>query len=96
MKKFALIVAGGSGSRMNKNVPKQFLEINSRPILMHTFDAFKQYDQQIDFVVILPKAQVEFWKSLCKKHKFEVQHKIAFGGETRFDSVKNGLELIAW
>jgi len=94
MKKFALIVAGGSGSRMKNNIPKQFLEINSRPVLMHTFDAFIRYDRQIEFILVLPKKQIEFWNLLCKKHKFEFEHKIAFGGETRFDSVKNGLELI--
>ena len=94
MKKFALIVAGGSGSRMNKSIPKQFLEINKRPILMHTFDKFMRYDPQIEFIVVLPKNETESWKSLCKKHEFHIKHKIAFGGETRFDSVKNGLDLI--
>lgn len=94
MKKFALIVAGGSGSRMKNNIPKQFLEINSSPVLMHTFDAFLCYDPQIEFILVLPKNQTEFWNLLCEKHKFELEHKIAFGGETRFDSVKNGLELI--
>ncbi len=95
MKKFALIVAGGSGSRMNNGIPKQFLEINGRPILMLTFDAFMRYDPQIEIIVVLPKNQAESWKSLCKKHEFEIKHKIAFGGETRFDSVKNGLDLIS-
>ncbi len=94
MKKFALIVAGGSGSRMKNDVPKQFLEINNRPILMHTFDAFLRYDTQIEFIVVLPENQIESWKSLCEKYKFGLKHKIAFGGATRFDSVKNGLDLI--
>ena len=95
MKKFALIVAGGSGSRMNAAVPKQFIEINGRPVLMHTFDVFLQYDTQIEFILVLPKEQVELWKSLCKKHNFNLVHKIALGGETRFDSVRNGLDLIS-
>ena len=94
MKKFALIVAGGSGSRMKNNVPKQFLELNGRPVLMHTFDAFMRYDQHIEFILVLPNNQIELWKSLRDTHKFDVTHKIAFGGDTRFDSVKNGLELI--
>ena len=94
MKKFALIVAGGSGNRMKNNIPKQFLELNGRPVLMHTFDAFLRYDTQIEFILVLPKNQIELWKTLCDTHKFDVKHKIAFGGETRFDSVKNGLELI--
>jgi 2-C-methyl-D-erythritol 4-phosphate cytidylyltransferase len=94
MKKFVIIVAGGSGSRMNISIPKQFLEINNRPVLMHTFDAFVRYDQQIEFILVLPKNQLEFWNLLCEKHKFDLKHKITFGGKTRFDSVKNGLELI--
>jgi 2-C-methyl-D-erythritol 4-phosphate cytidylyltransferase len=54
-----------------------------------------QYDWQIEFILVLPKNQIESWKSLCEKHKFDLKHKIAFGGETRFDSVKNGLEQIS-
>ena len=94
MKKFALIVAGGSGSRMNNNVPKQFLEIAGRPVLMYTFDAFFNFDPNLEFILVLPKDQESLWNSLCDKHDFQIVHKIAFGGETRFQSVKNGLDLI--
>ena len=94
MKKFAVIVAGGSGSRMKETVPKQFMELQGRPVLMHTFDAFNNYDSQIEFILVLPKNQVEFWRELCEKHDFIIKYKIAFGGETRFHSVKNGLDLI--
>ena len=94
MKKFAVIVAGGSGSRMKETVPKQFMELQARPVLMHTFDAFNNYDLQIEFILVLPKNQVEFWNELCEKHDFIIKYKIAFGGETRFHSVKNGLDLI--
>ncbi|NOR74550.1 MAG: 2-C-methyl-D-erythritol 4-phosphate cytidylyltransferase [Draconibacterium sp.] len=94
MKKFALIVAGGSGSRMNETVPKQFIELKDRPILMRTFDAFYNYDSQIEFILVLPKNQVEYWDELCKKHNFNKKYKLVFGGETRFHSVKNGLDLI--
>ncbi len=95
MKKFALIVAGGSGSRMKDPVPKQFLEILGRPILMHTFDAFVRYDSQIEFILVLPKDQVDNWYSLCNKFRFEINYKLAPGGETRFQSVKNGLDIIS-
>lgn len=95
MKKFALIVAGGSGSRMNNNIPKQFIEINGRPVLMHTFDAFFNFDPNLEFILVLPKDQLTLWKSICEKHSFQVKHKIAFGGKTRFNSVKNGLEQIS-
>lgn len=94
MKKFALIVAGGSGSRMKEKVPKQFMELHGRPVLMHTFDVFKKYDSQIEFILVLPKNQIEYWNELCKKHNFKTKYQLAFGGETRFHSVKNGLDLI--
>ncbi len=94
MKKFVLFVAGGSGSRMNETVPKQFMELNDRPVLMHTFDVFKKYDLQIEFILVLPENHVEYWNKLCKKHNFKIKYKLAFGGETRFHSVKNGLNLI--
>ncbi|GAB1451535.1 2-C-methyl-D-erythritol 4-phosphate cytidylyltransferase [Draconibacterium sp.] len=94
MKKFALIVAGGTGSRMKNNIAKQFIEINGRPILMHTIEAFYNFDPNFDFILVLPKDQLTLWNQLCEKHRFNVEHKIAFGGETRFQSVKNGLDLI--
>ncbi len=94
MKKFALIVAGGTGSRMGEKIPKQFIELNGRPVLMHTFDAFAKYDKQIEFILVLPETEIEFWNKLCQKYHFEHKYKLAFGGETRFHSVKNGLNLI--
>jgi 2-C-methyl-D-erythritol 4-phosphate cytidylyltransferase len=80
---------------MKNTYPKQFIEINKRPIVMHTFDVFKKYDPKIEFVLVLPKNQVETWKTLCEKHNFNIECKIAFGGETRFNSVKNGLGLVS-
>jgi len=94
MRKFVLIVAGGSGTRMDSNTPKQFIELAGRPVLMHTFDSFEKFSSEIEFFLVLPKKQLELWNELCKKHNFEVRYKLAFGGETRFDSVKNGLDLI--
>ena len=95
MKKFALIVAGGSGNRMNNAVSKQFIEINNRPVLMHTFDVFMNFDSKLEFILVLPKDQITFWDALCQKHQFKTESKIAFGGETRFQSVKHGLDLIS-
>ncbi|MCF6356848.1 MAG: 2-C-methyl-D-erythritol 4-phosphate cytidylyltransferase [Draconibacterium sp.] len=94
MKKFAVIVAGGSGSRMNETVPKQFMELQGRPVLMHTFNAFSKYDSAIKFILVLPENQIEYWSELCKKHNFTTSHKITIGGKTRFHSVKSGLDLI--
>lgn len=95
MKKFALIVAGGSGSRMNNAVSKQFIEINGLPVLMHTFNAFSDFCPKLEFILVLPKDQLGYWNGLCNKYEFKTEHKIAVGGETRFQSVKNGLDLIS-
>jgi 2-C-methyl-D-erythritol 4-phosphate cytidylyltransferase len=95
MKKFALIVAGGSGNRMKGRIPKQFIELNDQPILIHTFERFQNYDPEIEFILVLPKRLMEFWKDLCEKYQFKIEHKLALGGKTRFQSVKNGLELVS-
>lgn len=94
MKKFALIVAGGSGNRMKSQVPKQFLELAGKPVLMHTFNAFSKFDNSIEFILVLPEQEVGLWQNLCKKHHFTTPHKVAFGGANRFQSVQNGLNQI--
>jgi len=94
MKKFAVIVAGGSGKRMGSDIPKQFLEVGGKPVLMHTFDVFYAFDPNIEFIFVLPENQINTWNLLCEKHSFEFEYRIAFGGETRFQSVKNGLKCI--
>ncbi len=94
MKKVMVIVAGGSGSRMNSEVPKQFIELNGLPILMHTLNRFRDYDSNIELILVLPKDQTEYWKELCNTHQFTIDCKLATGGNTRFESVKNGLAMI--
>ena len=94
MKKHAIIVAGGSGSRMKCELPKQFIELNKQPILMHTISAFFYFDNDINIVVVLPENQIEFWQELCEKHTFYIPHTIVKGGKERFHSVKNGIEGI--
>jgi 2-C-methyl-D-erythritol 4-phosphate cytidylyltransferase len=94
MKKFAIIVAGGSGSRMGSEIPKQFLEISGKPILMHTIQVFYSYDPEIEIILVLPEEQQKFWDELCIQYSFSITHRITTGGETRFHSVKNGLRLI--
>jgi len=93
--KIVLIVAGGKGERMRTLVPKQFIEIHGKPLLMHTIQAFLRYDPAIQLIVVLPSGQIEFWKELCKKHAFDFPHQIVAGGQNRFYSVKNGLELVS-
>jgi len=86
-----IIVAGGKGERMQTDIPKQFIELKSRPVLMHTIDVFIQYNHQIDVIVVLPETQIEYWRKLCKKYAFETYHQVTSGGSVRFESVKNGL-----
>ncbi len=94
MKKFALIMAGGSGTRMKAEIPKQFIEIAGLPVIMHTILRFEQFDPEIQIILVLPENQFDLWAELCKKHNFTKIFKLAKGGETRFHSVKNGLKLI--
>jgi len=94
MKKFVIIVAGGSGSRMGSEIPKQFLELCGKPVLMHTIGVFFDFDPECEMILVLPAAQQEIWDDLCLKHSFSLPHQIVSGGETRFHSVLNGLKLI--
>ena len=95
MDEFAVIVAGGSGSRMKSKLPKQFIEIGSLPILMHTISQFQKASQNIKIILVLPESQVGTWKILCKKHKFfPINLTIVSGGATRFQSCKNGIDSI--
>lgn len=93
--KVVIIVAGGKGERMKAVVPKQFLEIKGRPILMYTLEVFHDFDPEIQIVLVLPADQIDVWKSLCKKHAFTLTHTIECGGSTRFHSVKNGLTAVS-
>ncbi len=92
VKKYAVIVAGGKGERMGAEVPKQFLPIAGKPVLMYTIDAFRPHCDEL--IVVLPETRLEFWGQLCVKHDFKTQHKMAIGGSTRFRSVYNGLKLV--
>ena len=94
MKYYAVIVAGGSGNRMQSRQPKQFLELTGLPILMHTLDAFYNCSLNIEIILVLPSDHVNTWKALTTKHQFDTPHLIAEGGATRYDSVKNGLDQI--
>jgi len=94
MKTAAIIVAGGSGTRMKSAVPKQFLQLAAKPVLMHTIENFAHYSSDIEIIVVLPTEHIGFWKELCEKHSFNIKHTIVEGGETRFRSVLNGLKTI--
>lgn len=91
---YVIIVAGGKGLRMGGDVPKQFLPIAGRPVLMRTIERFHEYSASLTIILVLPKAQQDYWHSLCEEYGFSVPYLLADGGETRFHSVQNGLRLI--
>ncbi len=90
-KHFAVIVAGGSGKRMDSEIPKQFMEISGKPVLMRTIEKFYDYDRSISIIVVLPAGHTVYWEELKGKYSFQVPHRVVTGGPTRYDSVKNGL-----
>ncbi len=94
MDRYAILVAGGQGLRMGGDIPKQFILLNGRPVLMHTIDKFAEALSGIHIIVVLPAGQHEYWRELCKTHKLKSTVMIAPGGETRFHSVLNGLSTI--
>ena len=94
IKNFVIIVAGGSGSRMGTEIPKQFLELYRKPVLMHTIQVFHNFYPESKIILVLPEDQQPFWKELCLKHSFSLPHQVVFGGKTRFHSVQNGLSQI--
>ena len=91
MEKTALIVAGGSGERLNEKTPKQFLLIKNKPILMHTIEKFCHLDK---IIVVISKNYITEWIDLCKMYNFKINHKLVEGGKNRFKSVQNGLRYI--
>jgi 2-C-methyl-D-erythritol 4-phosphate cytidylyltransferase len=93
-KNFAIIVAGGSGSRMQSAVPKQFLLINGLPVLMHTIQAFHQSTSKPNIILVIPADAHSYWLKLCDQYNFTTLHHLVNGGETRFHSVQNGLATI--
>ena len=94
MKNYVIIVAGGKGLRMGSDIPKQFLPIGGRPVLMRTIERFQAYSPTLQIILVLPKAQQDYWQQLCRDYHFAVEYLLADGGETRFHSVQNGLALI--
>ena len=94
MEKHIIIVAGGKGLRMGGDIPKQFLPVCGKPVLMRTLEAFHAYDADIHLILVLPVSQQSYWKELCREYQFTLPHDIANGGETRFHSVMNGLAMV--
>jgi len=93
-KEYALIVAGGKGTRIRSALPKQFIELNGKPILLHTIEAFIKYSPTLSIILVLPEEDFKIWEAICKKFNFNKPIILQKGGETRFQSVKNGLDKI--
>ena len=93
MDRYAILVAGGKGLRMGSDIPKQFLPLRERPVLMHTIDVFRRTYPDIHIILVLPREQQDYWRQLCGQHGYDVELCVADGGETRFHSVHNGLSL---
>ncbi|MDR3326652.1 MAG: 2-C-methyl-D-erythritol 4-phosphate cytidylyltransferase [Prevotellaceae bacterium] len=95
MKLFALIVAAGKGVRMGTgDIPKQFLLLKNKPVLMHTIEKFHSFNPKINIILVLTTSYISFWENLCRKYNFDVPHTIVEGGAERFFSVKNGLNKV--
>ena len=94
MTDYIIIVAGGKGLRMGTDIPKQFLPIGGKPVLMRTLERFREYSADLQIILVLPKAQQDYWQELCQEYDFKVEYQMTDGGETRFHSVQHGLALI--
>ncbi len=94
MKKVAVIVSGGIGSRMNSALPKQFIELHGKPLLMHTMEQFSKADSQIELFLVLNVDHQDLWHKLIKQYNFQIPYSLVNGGRTRFHSVKNALKVL--
>jgi 2-C-methyl-D-erythritol 4-phosphate cytidylyltransferase len=91
---YALIVAGGKGTRFGSSVPKQFLELNGKPVLLHTLEAFYRYSSDIRIVLVLPEEDIGTWEDIATRNRFDRSLVVKAGGPTRCQSVRNGLQMI--
>jgi 2-C-methyl-D-erythritol 4-phosphate cytidylyltransferase len=94
MELYVVIVAGGSGKRMGAEIPKQFLELSGRPVLMHTIERFKSFNEAIEIITVLPENQLRHWCELQLKYSFTIPQTLVKGGAHRFFSVRNGLKFV--
>ena len=91
MQKTVIIVAGGKGLRMGGELPKQFIPLLGKPVLMHTTDVFFQWDSTVNLIIVIPEEHSAYWNMLCEELNFTIPHRVVFGGETRFHSVLNSI-----
>ncbi|MDO9256638.1 MAG: 2-C-methyl-D-erythritol 4-phosphate cytidylyltransferase [Bacteroidales bacterium] len=94
MKKYAIIVAGGTGTRMKGEIPKQFMLLNGKPVILYSIEAFFSYDPAVQIILVIHPDYLSLWMQLVREFKISIPFEVAEGGKTRFDSVKNGLRFI--
>ena len=90
MKNHAIIVAGGTGNRMQGDIPKQFMLLNGKPVIQYSMEAFHLFDPALEIILVIHPGYLEYWDQLCIEYKISIPHKVVPGSETRFDSVKTG------
>lgn len=91
---YIIIVAGGKGLRMGGDLPKQFMPLHGKPVLMHTIERFRAYSDELKIILVLPHEQQDYWRQICQKHNFTVKHTVVDGGQTRFHSSQNGVAAV--
>lgn len=92
MTKYLIVTAGGAGKRMGSDIPKQFIDLAGKPIILRTIERFLEYDNQLKIILVLPENHFDSWNTICKKHSFKADIQLVIGGDERFYSVKNGLK----
>lgn len=91
---YIIIVAGGKGLRMGGDLPKQFMPLHGKPVLMHTIERFRAYSDELKIILVLPHEQQDYWRQICQKHNFTIEHTVVDGGQTRFHSSQNGVAAV--
>ena len=91
---YIIIVAGGKGLRMGGDLPKPFMPLHGKPVLMHTIERFRSYSDELKIILVLPHEQQDYWRQICQKHNFTVEHTVVDGGQTRFHSSQNGVAAV--
>lgn len=94
MKNYAIIVAGGTGSRMKGEVPKQFMLLNGKPVILYSIEAFFAFDPLVEIILVIHPNYLLYWNQMIREFKISIPFKVVEGGKMRFDSVKNGLKLV--
>lgn len=91
---YIIIVAGGKGLRMGGDLPKQFMPLHGKPVLMHTIERFRAYSDELKIILVLPHEQQDYWRQICQKYNFTIEHTVVDGGQTRFHSSQNGVAAV--